>query len=323
MADPVSLPPGTAPAPTEPRWATPNDVPNAEAAKVVAGWVKSYMRGQAHLPPELVRQFEREVDALARFASPTSPAVPPGPEPREAARQLTEEAQQLGMYDPAMSDEARAIVAGLRATVAALTRERDHLAEYVERLEAQQGALTRAVARLDAANDQLAASERARDAARRHTLLAVCEAYGGDPADPVWSTPEGVAGVIEDLSGQARANAARFAAAEIAAEAIRALGAPGGTEEPSHESAARYLETQLGYFCGRCELGDAVEPDEEEGYVHPSPDPAQPWPCHAAFLRCAADVLRHAVASPAEPVSDLHDPVDRAPWGGTPEEEAR
>jgi hypothetical protein len=39
-------------------------------------------------------------------------------------------------------------------------------------------------------------------------LAAVREAYGGDPADPAWRTPEGIAGIIEELSGLGRALAA-------------------------------------------------------------------------------------------------------------------
>lgn len=50
----------------------------------------------------------------------------------------------------------------------------------------------------------LAARERR---VREETLLAVCAAYGGDPNDPVWATPEGIASIIESLSGQARAQA--------------------------------------------------------------------------------------------------------------------
>lgn len=44
--------------------------------------------------------------------------------------------------------------------------------------------------------------------------LAVCDAYGGDPNDAVWHTPEGIAGVLEDYSGLARSTAARMAAVE-------------------------------------------------------------------------------------------------------------
>jgi hypothetical protein len=42
-------------------------------------------------------------------------------------------------------------------------------------------------------------------------LDAVREAYGGDPADPAWRTPEGIAGIIEELSGLVRSTAAHMA----------------------------------------------------------------------------------------------------------------
>jgi hypothetical protein len=48
-------------------------------------------------------------------------------------------------------------------------------------------------------------------------LDAVREAYGGDPADPAWRTPEGIAGIIEEMSGLVRATAARMAFENIAA----------------------------------------------------------------------------------------------------------
>jgi hypothetical protein len=52
-----------------------------------------------------------------------------------------------------------------------------------------------------------------------HTLRvlhAVRDAYGGDPKDRDWNTPEGIARIIEDLSGMVRATAAH--AAMIAVE---------------------------------------------------------------------------------------------------------
>jgi hypothetical protein len=42
-------------------------------------------------------------------------------------------------------------------------------------------------------------------------LHKVRDAYGGDPNDPAWDTPEGIAGIIEELSGLARAMAAKAA----------------------------------------------------------------------------------------------------------------
>jgi hypothetical protein len=39
-----------------------------------------------------------------------------------------------------------------------------------------------------------------------YTLEAIRAAYGGDPSLACWQTPEGIAGVIEELSGMARAN---------------------------------------------------------------------------------------------------------------------
>jgi hypothetical protein len=54
------------------------------------------------------------------------------------------------------------------------------------------------------------------EATRPH-LHAVRDAYGGDPKDPAWDTPEGIAGIIEELSCQARALAARLALVEMEA----------------------------------------------------------------------------------------------------------
>jgi hypothetical protein len=69
--------------------------------------------------------------------------------------------------------------------------------------------------------------------------------------------------------------------------------APAGDEL---REAATYLMSQITDWCGRCELGDAVEDDEEQGWIHPWGDKRDEngwrgWECLAGFLRQAAAVL--------------------------------
>lgn len=70
------------------------------------------------------------------------------------------------------------------------------------------------------------AGSRAAATPLNHFGLKVCEAYGGDPADPGWQTPEGIAQIIESLSSQARGNWAEgYAASERSSGRAAATGA--------------------------------------------------------------------------------------------------
>lgn len=166
--------------------------------------------------------------------------------------------------------------ADLRLTdaVCLLQEAKDRVADYIDGIKPEGLYQQRAAER--------AATQAELEAATKKTLLAVCEAYGGDPEDPVWGSPEGVASIIEDLSGQARHNAARMAFANIEAdaathenerlrEALAAIrGKPRFTNEgqTSHLLACEALETcthgaPLGEPCATCNVGSrsALSPE--------------------------------------------------------------
>ncbi len=85
--------------------------------------------------------------------------------------------------------------------------------------------------------------EEAGKPSERDVLLKVCAAYGGNPEEECWHTPEGVAAIIEEVSGQARANFVRGWNAKGRAS-VEAPDAASGEREPVDSDPA---ETYIGH----------------------------------------------------------------------------